>query len=384
LNRVCTGDLADFCLAPANPEEAGGPQKLVLTQSNIQALLTHLRLLQPEKAEAPKRGYRFGDLTWGTIKAIDKALEKALVYYSPSDLELVVSYMPFTKKSKAELAAELSQSLRAQGLVSSERAGNGEYTWYKLVEWMQVELLSIFSDSLDETPWYRFPFMASMRTYFEVLIEEAKIVHKKMGVEKAVASTAFATDLVPGFVMSGIFAQLALLAAPLRMVLSESYDESKLVEELVIAVSGDGPGVSVGQWQAVDPRIKDVRQVAPSIFAMLVPTFKGLTEVLGALAATKLKGHHFTLVTVSTHVEVQVRVALSLAGGKTVESLDPLLQELDVHPGYAVKFKYAFPSEREKRFMAAIEVQVPYLLDFFRFCAATDGVELMQVYDFYS
>jgi len=30
-----------------------------------------------------------------------------------------------------------------------------------------------------------------------------------------------------------------------------------------------------------------------------------------------------------------------------------------------------------------VTIQVPYLLDFFRYCKLTDRLELVQVYDFY-
>ena len=48
-----------------------------------------------------------------------------------------------------------------------------------------------------------------------------------------------------------------------------------------------------------------------------------------------------------------------------------------------MKFDYAFPSQSKAVRLVAVEVQVPYLLDFFRYCKYTDKVELMQVYDFY-
>ena len=44
----------------------------------------------------------------------------------------------------------------------------GEYTFFKLVEWMQVEILALFADSLNHTPWFRFPF-------YEVGMEVRKV-----------------------------------------------------------------------------------------------------------------------------------------------------------------------------------------------------------------
>ena len=43
------------------------------------------------------------------------------------------------------------------------------------------------------------------------------IVYKKEGVGKALFTTSFLTDFIPGVVMSFLFGQLALLAAPIKL-----------------------------------------------------------------------------------------------------------------------------------------------------------------------
>ena len=73
------------------------------------------------------------------------------------------------------------------------------YTWYKLNEWMQVEILQIFGQSLETEPWYRFPYIQFMKVYFDVLFQESNIVQEKLGLKKAFGSMAFVTSLVPGF-----------------------------------------------------------------------------------------------------------------------------------------------------------------------------------------
>ena len=140
---------------------------------------------------------------------------------------------------------------------SAERP-NAEYTWYKLNEWMQVEVLQEFGAFMEEQPWFRFPFFAHLRgacrpprrpcsrisyspllgclaawllgcsrpppppprprgpppppppphpsnprphaalwtvaVYFEVLLREFSIVKQKLGARKAGLSLAFLTD----------------------------------------------------------------------------------------------------------------------------------------------------------------------------------------------
>ena len=43
-----------------------------------------------------------------------------------------------------------------------------------------------------------------------------------------------------------------------------------------------------------------------------------------------------------------------------------------------MKFYYAFPVQPKDVRRVAVEVQLPYLLDFFRYCKATDKMGRMQ------
>lgn len=59
-------------------------------------------------------------------------------------------------------------------------------------------MVQIFGESMEHTPWYRFPFMQFIGTYFKVLMKEVGIVQSKHGIAKALFSNAFLTDLIPG------------------------------------------------------------------------------------------------------------------------------------------------------------------------------------------
>ncbi|CAE7687298.1 unnamed protein product, partial [Symbiodinium pilosum] len=155
------------------------------------------------------------------------------------------------------------------------------YTWYKLNEWMQVEILQIFGQSLETEPWYRFPYVQFMKVYFDVLFQESSIVQRKLGMKKAFGSMAFVTSLVPGIIMALFFAQIKLLARPLLSIPSswgfgESYDEAQAVEQLVVLRPRDAPEVD---WKKLDERITDIACPVAGLFTMKVPTFKVLTDI---------------------------------------------------------------------------------------------------------
>jgi hypothetical protein len=185
------------------------PNSLLFTPQNINSFFVDFGLVN-----APSQGYRFGDMTRGLVKGVGNILLGETRKYVPNDLELEISYVPFpSSQTKAQIASALAARLRAKGLLSDRGLDSAEYTFYKLSEWMQVEILTGFAASLEHTPWYRYPFMDTLKLYFSVLAQETLVVYKKLGPEKALLSMAFVTDVVPGIVMTLLMGQLALLVS---------------------------------------------------------------------------------------------------------------------------------------------------------------------------
>ncbi|CAE8659898.1 unnamed protein product [Polarella glacialis] len=252
----------------------------------------------------------------------------------------------------------------------------GEYTWYKLNEWMQVEMCQIYGRSLEHTPWYRFPYTQFLKVYFDCLFQEAGIVSKLHGQKKAFLSMGFFTSLVPGLVMASLFGQLQLLATPFLMLGSESgfgdsYDESKMVEQLVVQV----PSTDLQpKWKELDSRIQAEIQVVPGLHVLKVPTFRALTEVL-CLVAKALP--HARVLEISNQRHVQMRVEL--------RDHEPQLRQLAALTGCEVMFKFKYPTDgscQPPTTSVSLCIAVPYLLATIRFCNRI-GVEVRQVFDFY-
>jgi hypothetical protein len=262
----------------------------------------------------------------------------------------------------------LRTALRTSGSIRDIHAEDGEYTWYKLNEWMQVEVLQIFGQSLEHTPWFRFDFMGFLRIYFDVLRKESDIVREKFGAIKAYSSMAFLTDAIPGVVMTGLFAQLQLLAMPLLQAQPaagyDGFDQSRLMEDIVIqAYTGF-------DWGAVSEEIK-AEVIVPGLYLLHVPTFKPLTKVLIDIAAVPSA----VIFDISGQQEVQVRVVV-----KQRNQIDALQLK-----GVDIKLDYKYPtdgSQDEPGTNVALCVQVPYLLPLIRECRRI-GACVAQIYDFW-
>lgn len=268
------------------------------------------------------------------------------------------------------------ERLRSSGWTEDVHSNDGEYTWYKLNEWMQVEILQIFGQSLEREPWYRFPYVQFMKVYFDVLFQESSIVQRKLGLQKAFGSMAFVTSLVPGLIMTFFFAQMKLLATPLLSMPSswgfgEGYDEAQAREQLVVLRPRDAPNVD---WKKLDERITDIACPVQGLFIMKVPTFKVLTDVCKILA----QDENMTVLEISSQKLVQVKVSARSNDASVSRDLCNLA-------GCEIVAQFAYPTDGVQgppSTQWALSVDVPYLLTTIRACEQR-GVCVDQVYDFY-
>jgi hypothetical protein len=223
-----------------------------------------------------------------------------------------------------------------------------------------------------------------METYFKVLQQAtAAVAARHGGYQAAVACEGFLTDFIPGIVMGAVFAQMSLLAQPLCLALGAENHGAREVEELVLAAPG---GLELG---AIDARLRGAREVAGGLYLARVPTFKPLTEVLLALA---LRCRSATLLLLSTHASVHVKVSAAAAEAGQLGALEGLRgrggggSAASAVPGVAHLYTFSLPhvgggeGAPLPASQASFLVEAAALLPLLRYCHVHAlGV---QVYDF--
>jgi hypothetical protein len=272
-------------------------------------------------------------------------------------------------------SANLSRTLAQTGIIDgTTRAQNGALTWYKLSEWMQVEIVQMFGESMNHTPWYRFPFVDIIKTYFDVFLKEVLVVAQRHGWMNALGGSGFLTDLIPGVVMSLLFGQMAALAYPLRLAIGDSYEASSLVEQLVVTAPQHI------KWSTVDSRITRVSQVVDGLWLLTIPTFKLFTEVLINIAeAIPLA----TVLQISNQSVIQLKVEILDVG---TQQQAVTISDLNHLSGCEVKFQFHYPflGEQQPNTQVSLAVQVPFLFSVIRYCMKNCArIRIVQIYDFY-
>lgn len=295
---------------------------------------------------------------------------------------LVVTYRPLVALSdvKTENTTPLLNGLHEAGLIDREwRATNTAFTWLKLPEWMQAETIQMFGNSMNHTPFYRFPFMQYFKTYVDVLSKETKLVAHMQGWFKTLLSDAFITDFVGAVIMYFGFGALNLVSIPIQMVTGQSYPEDSLHERLLFAAPRHL------KWKDVcgSTHILEASEVSPGLWSVRIPTFKGFTPALKALSRCVPCA---TLLTISNNTVVQVRLQTTSPASSV--SHDQIVSTLLQHPGTEIAVKFAYPTVGtvQNPLQICLSVQVIHLMSFLRKCetAWPEMVSVHQVYDFFN
>ncbi len=87
-----------------------------------------------------------------------------------------------------------------------------------------------------------------------------------------------------------MFAQMQLMALPIKSIAGSEYVAEKMVENIVVLIPLDGNNNNAAiKWHSIDPRITAQQVISGSsttqgLYILTVPTFKPMTEILHGIA----------------------------------------------------------------------------------------------------
>ena len=360
LNRVCP--LVEASVSP-DIDISG----VVSIESAIYVVDSKLGIFHSSENDVTDTVKQYLDLSTGTLY-LSQVSYSIKFLQGKKSLKIKYRTVPKYLDNTEASIRQFTESLAEQGLIDGScRSQNGPFTWYKLPEWLQVEIVQLFGNTMSHTPWYRFPFMEILKVYNDVLMKEYSIVAEKFGKQNALFNSAFVTDAVPMVVMGFLFAQMTLLAYPVKLIGGEDYNEDALVEQLVLVVPFNM------KWEPYEKYIVgSPRSLTTGVWVVCVRTFKPLTEFLIKLANNVQTS---VILQISNQSTVQMKVEITNPSKKvTLENI----------PGCKCVFDFQLPKvgKEEYPIQVSLEVQIPCLLSTIRSCISAK-INIVQVYDFY-
>ena len=234
-----------------------------------------------------------------------------------------------------------------------------------------------------------------MQSYFSILQKEMSIVYKKEGVGKALFTTSFLTDFIPGVVMSFLFGQLMLLAAPIKLssgYSDGSYSKKTLETQKETLIIFEKQSRKIKEWKEMDQSIGPVTNLVPGLTVVAVPSLGCLTPILQKIA---IVFPDTKLLRISNHKEVQVKVStknIDTTKEENCENVEKQLKEQLLRlygDGVKVMFHFQLPTvggsppEICNPLFISLCVKVEHLLDLIRTIHQIDMLKIDQIYDFW-
>jgi hypothetical protein len=213
----------------------------------------------------------------------------------------------------------LGKCMEHIGVIPKHTGTEPSSTFYKLNEWMQVEISKVYSDYIYMEPWFRFPFKDMIMTYFKTLLSEFSVIVKKYGMKEALLSQGLFINIVPGIVMALQFAQLELLKAPCVMYYGDAYTPEDYATHnqrmLVLAypnLKNEMPwknlifesGLKKGH--SVDVEVKEM---VPYLYMISLPRLPLFTDAL--IALSRKTNNTMKILRIADHNEIQIRVSFN-------------------------------------------------------------------------
>jgi SAM-dependent methyltransferase len=319
---------------------------------------------------------------------------------------LRLKYRPVAKRisEKENLRdRQLCALLERTNIIEQVPNSQKHYAWFRLSEWMQVEIIENLGRSLEHTPWYFYPFNEFVNLYFRILFQECSVVASEHGFMKAYASLAFITYLVPGVVMAVLFGQLQLLANPLVSLLPEYSDDVKVEEVVFLASAPQGctdDNATKYFCEEVDSRFREVNLLwqdddnsLPSLYRAVIPTYKAMSEILINLGQRQPSAR-ILQISGSKVSQVRISVEAQVLGSTSHGLLDQVKTDLQSIAGVVCLFEYRFPNNNrahrmngeteDKYVQLALRVDVSSLLALIRMISHMETVQIEQIYEFWT
>jgi SAM-dependent methyltransferase len=172
-----------------------------------------------------------------------------------------------------------------------------EATYMTSPEWYTVDIVQQYGAFLEKTPWYSYPYMKAIGSYWAMWKNSLQTSYRKYGLSRSVFSSYTLMNTTVGLMMTGVFTGLSGLAvAPRYFYTNAEHQEPETVSALICDPQG---AVS-----SLDSRIKIINTLEGQfIVYVTLPRYKPCTEILKKLARSNCR-----LIQLGGHRQVQAKL----------------------------------------------------------------------------
>jgi SAM-dependent methyltransferase len=160
-------------------------------------------------------------------------------------------------------------------------------------EWVNVDIAQEYSEFINHTPFYEFPYWKSIASYWAVFKGSFDAASRRKGFANTALSMDTAMNVFIGSTMTVEFAIKSLISLPIRLIFAGSEDE-------YISVIVSDPKNEI---QLLDKRIKVVNTKPHHLKLVKIPRYKEFLKIIKKLNKTAITIHE-----IAGQKEIQFKV----------------------------------------------------------------------------
>lgn len=260
--------------------------------------------------------------------------------------------LSFTKvaKTQEEKVAALSHSLKKQPDYTKDLIDS----YLTAPEWANVDAAQEYGSFINHTPFYEFPYLKTVGTYWKVFAKSWRAAAAKKGHWAVLKSPATLMNVFIGTTMTAEYLAKSLISLPVRLAYQGSAPTA------IHAIIKD-PSNTIG---TIDSRIKVLESYDYNLKLISLPRYKQFLEIITQLPK------NITFVEIGGQKEIQVKVRCLKNQQEILTQLDICTQEYTWEIPTQPDYTYAILNIPVRHLLTAIEllkkknVQLLYIHDF--------------------
>lgn len=230
-------------------------------------------------------------------------------------------------------------------------------TYLTTPEWLSVDISQEYSNFINHTPFYEFPWIDTIRSYWKAFSECCKVAIKKRGIMPVITSPYMLMNTFIGSTLTIEHILKAIISAPIRYMYSGT--EAETLQALVYDPCNElaSLGTNITVITSYDNHLKVVEIPRYMLF---------LKTILALPSITSLEFR-----TIGGQKEIMCKV----------RSMTKAYQDTGTHiPGVMVNFEWTLPTQPDYTY-AGLTVPVQCLKQFVQYMH-TQGTQILYIHDF--
>ena len=232
-------------------------------------------------------------------------------------------------------------------------------TYLTPIECRSVDELQNLSSFLNHTPWYQYPYLKSIGSFWKHTAANTQAARRLCGTQQAFFSSAAITNFFIGSVMTGLYAQLSLLSVGPRLMYSLPGNADALTIKAIVY----GPSEKLLTFEPSKTKI--IKRYKTGITLIELPRYLPFTELIQKLAEQDI-----AIIEIAGHKEICVQIETP----NSTASFTPPAECTILHATPALPGKESSPR---------LEVKVPmHRLKTFFECVHRCGYSVIHIFDY--